>query len=268
MKLLNWLEYFDAIYCINLKDRKDRRKKAKKEIKKIWLSWKVIFFDAIKNEKNWHIWCLESHKEIVRIAKRNKYKNILVFEDDIKIIDENIIYLQEAINELKNKKWSIFYLWCTFLWKDLPCLEKNGNLYRVYWWRSTHAIAYNKSFFEVFLKIQSINTIKKYGAIDVFLSLFGQQVYEAYMPINVIAKQDIYFSSIENKKMNLDPFIMENFIQLKLKSLIRNRIIKIIRKAFLKTWVISNRNTNMFNWLYKIYHDFPKKIHQAIFSKK
>lgn len=44
------------------------------------------------------------------MAQVNKWKNVLVFEDDIKILEQNIYYLIKSLEQLKNEKWDLFYL--------------------------------------------------------------------------------------------------------------------------------------------------------------
>lgn len=257
---LKELEYFDAIYCINLRKRTDRKNLFYKEIDKIWLWKKITFFEGIE-KKNWHLWCLLSHRKIVQIAKKNGYKNVLVFEDDAELIESNANQLKEALKDLLTQKWSMFYLWCTFSFADFPYLEKSNSIYRVRWWLSTHAIAYNSEFYDHFLEITSDSEriIDKYKAIDVYLSLFWQESYNAYMPLLPIFKQKIGFSTIQDKIINLDQFIITNFYKLTEEWISKRLGKKILRKIIFLIWKKSDSKINLFFLKRKLFHDLPKK---------
>ena len=86
------LETFDAIYCINLKESVDRKKSFSNQMQEIGLLNKIVFFEAIQDSQNGHMGCLQSHRSIVKIALKNKHKNVLIFEDDAELIKENLQY--------------------------------------------------------------------------------------------------------------------------------------------------------------------------------
>jgi glycosyl transferase family 25 len=75
-------EFVEKIIYINLEDRKDRKEQIEKELS-IFPSDKVIRFNAIKHEKGL-IGCGASHIRCLQIAKENKWKNVLIVEDDMK----------------------------------------------------------------------------------------------------------------------------------------------------------------------------------------
>lgn len=78
----NWLlKYVDAIILINLEERVDRFEETQQEFIKVGIT-EFIHFPAIKN-KIGISGCTQSHYEIVKLAKQNGYKNILVLEDDV-----------------------------------------------------------------------------------------------------------------------------------------------------------------------------------------
>jgi glycosyl transferase family 25 len=76
-------EFIDKIIYINLDHRQDRRDIMSKFFKdgSIPLE-KVVRFSAIKRVRG-QLGCLESHTEVLRIAKRNRWKNVLILEDDL-----------------------------------------------------------------------------------------------------------------------------------------------------------------------------------------
>lgn len=247
------LDYFEAIYCINLKKSTERRKKFEDQIIKLWIHNKVVFFEAIENKLNWHIGCMSSNREIIKVAKEQNYGNILVFEDDAEVIYDNLIYLSRALEELSQKKWGLFYLWCSFVWEDLPRLERNNNIYRICGWRGTHAIAYNKSIYSKFLQITDwsswVKLIKKYIGFDVYLSLFLQEFCRSYIPLKPIFKQNSGFSYIKNKIANSDKLIIDNFNTVSEWWIFTRIFIKIVRKIIVYTWLLSNKKINIFRIL-------------------
>ncbi len=69
---------------------------------------------------------------IIAEAQKKNLENVLVFEDDFTVIEENLQELALSIKDLKRKKWDIFYLGCAFFFQDIPYLKKNDNLLEVH----------------------------------------------------------------------------------------------------------------------------------------
>jgi len=104
--------FFDKIYCINLSSRTKRWKNVEKQFRKYNLN--VTRFEAI-NGKNLpknnillqsELGCLHSHLEIFKEAKKNNFKKILIFEDDV-CFSNDFLQKIECIN---NISWKILYL--------------------------------------------------------------------------------------------------------------------------------------------------------------
>jgi len=73
----------DAIVCINLESRKDRREHFMNEFK----NYPFRFYTAKLHEKP-VIGCKESHINVIKWAKSMNLKNVLIFEDDVKIVKD------------------------------------------------------------------------------------------------------------------------------------------------------------------------------------
>ena len=71
---------FDKIYCINLKTRTDKRKRIEEQAKKFDLE--IDFFEAVAKPDNPIRGCLESHLELIKLAKNEKLSKILILEGD------------------------------------------------------------------------------------------------------------------------------------------------------------------------------------------
>ena len=102
--------YFDKIYCINLKHRKDRYISANKTFNELNIK-NVEFVIVNKSPKGGRYGCFESHINIIKNAYNAGYNNILIFEDDIRPSNfYNLDLLNTSINFMKNNEWDIFYL--------------------------------------------------------------------------------------------------------------------------------------------------------------
>lgn len=112
-------EFIDKIIYINLDHREDRRKIMSTffEEGKIPIE-KVVRFPAIKRSYG-PLGCLESHTEVLRIAKRNGWENVLVLEDDLKWsnFEEGYAKLEELS---KLPKWDVIMLAGWYAKYDLP----------------------------------------------------------------------------------------------------------------------------------------------------
>lgn len=109
---------FDQIYIINLINREDRRAEIKVQLKNIGLNYResaIQFFSAVKPEtaEDWPTkgtkGCFMSHMNILKNAKLNGYKKILIFEDDLNFSQNFKIHLPNIIQQLNTKSWDLFY---------------------------------------------------------------------------------------------------------------------------------------------------------------
>lgn len=82
-----WHNYIDKIVYINLDHRVDRNVSILKEMKRLQIPQsKYLRFSAIKNDRG-AIGCTFSHVKILQMAIENKWKNVLILEDDYIFID-------------------------------------------------------------------------------------------------------------------------------------------------------------------------------------
>lgn len=103
-------DYFEEIVCINLDRRTDRWELMQKEFDKVNILNRVRRFSAVEN-KNGEKGCFESHIQCILNARKNKLKNVLIFEDDVVFLphyDERKI--KNSIDVLKNNDWEFYYL--------------------------------------------------------------------------------------------------------------------------------------------------------------
>jgi hypothetical protein len=114
----NSLEYFDRIYIINLLSRKNRLKEIEQQLKNIGMSLSsnnIFIFPGIRPTESDEFptigarGCFLSHYEIIKISNKLKINNFLIIEDDLNFSKNFEKIITEAIIELKNTQWSIFY---------------------------------------------------------------------------------------------------------------------------------------------------------------
>lgn len=160
--------FFERIYCINLDDRQDRWSYVSGHLAKFGLKSRAQRVSAVdvrrdpelmNHEKLLHdnfsmlamCGCMLSHRKIIESAKEEGLKNILVLEDDVKILEENIRHVRKTLADLGEQDWDVFYLGATYLW---PLQAVSPYLVNVpngaY---ATHAIAYNCSVFDQILEM-------------------------------------------------------------------------------------------------------------------
>jgi glycosyl transferase, family 25 len=86
----------DKVIYINLDKRTDRKEQIEGELQKMGIT-EYERFPAIAN-KNGALGCSKSHLEIIKLAKQNGYKNVLVLEDDFQFIVDKDVFYEEIEN--------------------------------------------------------------------------------------------------------------------------------------------------------------------------
>lgn len=115
--------YFDKIVCINLKRRPDRWSEMEVQFKKHNLD--VIRIEAVDgNPMNWkpyegcfegkmqsfigNMGCIASHINVYKMAKENKWKSVLIIEDDCDFIEDLNSKFEKSIKTLP-EDWDLLY---------------------------------------------------------------------------------------------------------------------------------------------------------------
>jgi len=125
--------YFNQIYCLNLDRREDKWKIVKEKFDTLGIN--VCRFSAVdgnhinedilkKHPKlnKYEVGCMLSHYNIVMDAKKNAYKRILIFEDDVLFVDDFLNKFTKKVAKIPN--WKIFYLGATqWTWGDVKFIE-------------------------------------------------------------------------------------------------------------------------------------------------
>lgn len=209
----NPFDFFEEIYCINLDYRVDRWELVKKEFEKVGILDRVKRFSAIK-ENDGRVGIIKSNLEIVKIAKSKGLKNVLVFEDDVKFLDNDTLdILEKSIKQLNNKNlpWKLFYLGANTHNKLTKITDNLIILKDSY---AVHSMAYSENIYTKFINYASnINQITDYNQIlDVWLSVEVQNKDICLMTNPMITTQRESYSDIEKRNVNYS-FIEERFNQ-------------------------------------------------------
>jgi GR25 family glycosyltransferase involved in LPS biosynthesis len=197
-------EYFDKVFLINLDKRKDRLDRCNDIFEKNNVRDLVERFPGIVPDPSDDIpytkdtekikvplyGCLLSHVNIIKRAKAEGLKSILVFEDDVDFI--NIESIEKSVDQLKNRDWSLFYLGAN---THVPLEKVDENLLILKRGYATHAVAYHESFYDYF--IENFEQ-KKIHIIDVWLSDFGQENFKSYCTFPITAVQVSNHSDIHD----------------------------------------------------------------------
>ena len=223
MKSNNPFLFFDKIFYINLDHREDRKNQIENEFSKYDIKaerWPAIRISKEENDiltaKGYPLCenvsdenpshkeriinvtlgqrsCLFSHLSVIRYAKENNLKNVLIFEDDavfnhdVDVID----ILSKTLDELENVEWDMFKLGCLLSGFS----EKKGDyLCKLSIFSAAHAYAVNNTCYDIILDFpfeSEMNIDTRYG------SLSGRNIIKAYTPKIPLSFQKESFSDIQ-----------------------------------------------------------------------
>lgn len=175
-------EFIDKVVYINLDHRQDRRDIMKKFFDEGKIPEdKIHRFPAVKR-KNGALGCIESHAEVLRLAKRNKWKNVLILEDDLQWLNFEEGYKQ--LEELVEKPdWNVIMLvgWYS-----------NYKFPRIYNAANTGAYLVNSNYYDKLLanREESVKKIRSFN----FLIAGNQSKWNADVWWNRIMKVDIWYA--------------------------------------------------------------------------
>lgn len=200
-------KYFDKTIVINLDERQDRYDNFKKEISKFNINnierFSAIDGKKINNSNNFNllpgeIGIIHSHLEIIKLAIKEKLKNILILEDDVYFTDE--LFKLDEYMSLVPKDWDFIYFGGNHLYGQPPELV-NNKIIKLNYTVALQCIAINNTMFEI---IESILSNFKKQVDTHYAELHNR--FNSYCFYPSIAKQTPGFSDIQNKNVNYDNF--------------------------------------------------------------
>lgn len=92
----------DDIVCIHLKRRQDRGKSIKRQSRKKNIPMRV--FKADENKRYPNLGKFQSHIQVLKDARKRKSKNLMILEDDFKVIIPRLVVAPPPV------KWDMLYL--------------------------------------------------------------------------------------------------------------------------------------------------------------
>ena len=222
-------DFFSKIYCINLDSRPDKYEICASEFEKFGIEVeRVSGIDGNRvikpsgeNVSNGAYGLWSTHIKLIEEAIKNKYENILIFEDDVAFIDDFPERFNAKVSELP-MDWDLFYLGGNTNFdkakisiisgdeKHIPNKENYKKLEyeicKTTWIQTTHAVGINIKFYETLLNEYQNKPIKPIDVVHCHLQQNGCNTY-CFLPSLVIQRPT--FSDIENTYVDYGK--MDNF---------------------------------------------------------
>lgn len=119
---------------------RERRKRTREEMKKVHYPTEEVLWVRKYIESTG---CTYSQFLIAKEVHKNKEEIMGFFEDDVKILDEELFNQQVKI-ALEDKEWDIFYFSFHPPPPEFKIIDENENHYRIRGMLGTHAMIYRK----------------------------------------------------------------------------------------------------------------------------
>jgi GR25 family glycosyltransferase involved in LPS biosynthesis len=191
-------DFVDEAYYINLDYRTDRREFMENQLKSLGLVDfikrvpGVNVFDKTEyiREDNDKMFlagqaCSLAHKNVIRMAKENGSKNVLILEDDALFYDcesyKGLDIIEKSLDNLsKIDNWEIFYLGSNIFDKELNLVD--DNLIKCECCVSLQGYIVNHTCFD---KILENKFDKPYDVMDIFINNNFKEKYITY-PVTLL----------------------------------------------------------------------------------
>jgi hypothetical protein len=223
-------DFFDHIYCINLERRIDRWEACRALFKRYGIVGRVECFKGVEMSKHpqfgpkilGRAGCTLSHFNIALNALENKYRNYLVFEDDVDFAfepDEFLSLLGNSVSELP-ENWDMFYFGgnLSFDYGVKPIEAFSTHLFKLNACHTTHAFAVNSRFYRKLLhegpNEESIfQWLRQNETVDVFLCRSVLRNNQCFIGDHLLAVQKPSYSDIEQAGYDYRRWMLNNFEQ-------------------------------------------------------
>ncbi len=229
----NPFDFFNKVFCINLKEREDRWKESvvnfsKYGIKNYERIGAVrIKDDTLNSKRRGQIGCSLSYACTINKALKENAEKILILEDDFDFIfGKEKLYkkINSAIDDLP-EDWDCLYFGGTTVeeYGHKPLEKYSTNLLKLKCAYTTHSIAFSRT---GMLKILALlkhseekpwheTIIKNYVCIDSFLAKDYQKNTNSFITSDVLCVQRPSFSDIENTNYDYKSWMINNFAKFK-----------------------------------------------------
>ncbi len=115
---MTFRDYFDLVCVINLPQRTDRKREIVQELSRVglWLApGHIEVFPAVRPTEPagfptvGYRGCFMSHLNVLKKAKREKARNVLIIEDDLTVSDRFQQDQASLIEQLESQRWGMCY---------------------------------------------------------------------------------------------------------------------------------------------------------------
>lgn len=210
--LTKWTHFFDQIYLLNMPKDVDRLKSSSEELHGYDIYFQKVEAIADENPEDGIKLTLKS---VFQNALSNGYRNILVFEDDVKFVHDPTQYMLSALVDIMYNEieWDMLYLGVNTHNKFDGWVT--GSLLRVQEGYGLHAVAYSESGIGKVLKLITDDLSgyvsgKENPAIDVMIAASLQGNGKCFCTYPLLATQRSDYSNIQKKYMD-QSYIVERF---------------------------------------------------------
>lgn len=200
---MNWQNYFDKIFVINLPKRTDRLQRITEVMNEYGIN--AFVFEAIEHEDG-RIGLATTMKKLFIECLEAEYKNILVFEDDTEFLECPEVFHQtmnKCVNDLMTIHWDMFYLGVQHC--QMFSMFRTPNLLPVSMGYSTHSVAYSRHTMKYFVDSNVAEPI------DNFLVRQVQPRNTSFCSYPLLATQADTYSDIEKGRPQWHKYIENNF---------------------------------------------------------
>lgn len=187
---MSFTSFFDEIVLLNLPEREHRLKRSSIELLRHLVPFQTI--RATKRE-NGQQGIYETLTGVLRNAIENGSKNILVFEDDVKILNKGFSDIIELATHQLPERWDMLYLGANLPKPDMVT-KYSANLLRVKRALALHAVAYSGQ------GMERILSLPRQLPIDLQIANFIHPTGHTYMTYPMLCTQHDGVSDIEKIK--------------------------------------------------------------------
>lgn len=146
-----------------------------------------------------------SHLSAISLAKYQKFKNVLIFEDDVVFSDNILEDLHYCLEDLKKVEWNMFFLGCNPVekyYKETDHISRCGGLYM------THAYVVNHTFYDRLLEFN----FSRFWVFDQHVfALARDKQNNVFMSNKNLVSQRPGFSGAEGHYVDYSPYVENNY---------------------------------------------------------
>lgn len=200
------MDIFKNHFYINLDRREDRNNNTIRQLKKIGID-NPNRFKAIENDMG-IVGCGLSHIKVIQKAKELGWDHIVVFEDDIDIIEPRLLKIK--VKNLMNKEWDVLMLggnnFKPFTVIDKDCIKVNKCF-------TTTAYIIKSHYYDTWIDNlkEGVKKLMETGDRQYSLDLYNHSLQRKdnwllLTPICIIQKK--MYSDIENKRVDYQDLML------------------------------------------------------------